>query len=231
MEISTLRAAQILSEFSSRLLYYSPTQGQLAQLAAQRVLLLEEPFSTVAPQAVKRLYDLLATAQSEQDQAALLKTLCQDYSYLFYMVGLSHTSPYESVYRTDDRTLFGPTTLEVRACYRAYNLALTNKQAEPEDHIGLEFLFVALLLDRAAQASDAGDERGAEAALNDLRRFLGEHLLVFAFVYLANLKTRAQTAFYQTIAEIAAATLTSLADEFGVQAQEQINAADFLLAE
>jgi TorA maturation chaperone TorD len=231
MEIGTLRAAQVLSEFSSRLLYYNPTQGQLAQLVAQRALLLEEPFSTVAPQAAQRLHDLFATAQGEQDQAALLKALRQDYSYLFYMVGLSHTSPYESVYRTDDRTLFGPTTLEVRACYRAHDLALTSEQAGPEDHIGLELLFVALLLDQAAQAADAGDERGVEAALNGLRRFLGEHLLVFAFIYLANLKTRAQTVFYQSIAEIAAATLTSLADELGAQVQEPINAADFLLTE
>ena len=205
----TLRAFQALCSFCAWALYDDPDPATLADLADRCAMFVEAPFSQVAPQAAGDLARILGDAEAGGDDAwqAFLDGVRRDRSYLFYMVGASKTSPYESVYRTDDATMFGPATLEVRAAYADAGLAFARRANEPEDHAGLEFSFAAHLLGRAAE----GDV-GAKAALG---RFLRDHLLVFGPIYLGNLGTRAKTPYYASIAGIADATLAALADELG----------------
>ncbi|MDR2197798.1 MAG: molecular chaperone TorD family protein [Coriobacteriales bacterium] len=170
----------------------------------------------------------------------LLKSVKQEHSFLFSMTGQSHASPYESVYRTDDQTMFGPSTLEVRAAYRAQGLQFPRAAREPDDHIGLEFMFVATLLERMCAARDAdaqnesapADEAAPapatptaptapatptapapdEAALSAaLSDFLADHLLVFAPTHFERLLAAQAEGFYPGCARIAQATLCSLA--------------------
>lgn len=144
--------------------------------------------------------------------SGFLNEVRRDRSYLFYMVGASHASPYESVYRTDDHTMMGPATLEVRAAYRAHGLVFDRAATEPDDHVGLELAFAAHLLGQAA----AGDA----AALGACRDFLEEHLLTFAPTYLGILEERAHSAYYRCVACIAQSVLASLADALGARAVE-----------
>ena len=134
----------------------------------------------------------------------------RDRTYLFLMAGASKVSPYESVWRTDDATLFGPQTLEVRGAYERGGLTFDRRASEPDDHIGLEFSFAAHQL-RAAAGGD-------EAALALLRGFLADHLLVFGPACLARIAERAQSDYFRCVCGIASGTLASLAGELGVTA-------------
>ena len=224
LSLETVQAYRVLCEFCSLVLCESPSDEVLDRLIEQRALMLEQPFSAVAPAAASQLHDVLA----------------RDYAYLFYMVGSSGTSPFESVYRTDDRTMFGPTTLEVREAYRAWGVQVPGQGSVPDDHLGFELLFLAHVLGEAERAmagededADASAAASAEAqrALDAARALLADHVLVFAPVFLANVKTRAKEPAYRAVAELAAASIASLAASLGARASETIDEAAYLLGE
>lgn len=223
------QAYRVLCDFCSTMLTESPSGELLGRLIDQRELLLEEPFSAVALEAATGLHDLLASAdkQGREDFETAVK---RDYTYLFYMVGASHTSPFESVYRTDDRTMFGPTTLEVREAYRAWEVQAPEFGSTPDDHLGYEFAFLAHLLGAAADAQGVSEDDAAKRAFADARTFLSDHVLIFARVYLKNVKARAREPFYRHVAGIAEATVASLADALNARAADEIDEAAYLLA-
>lgn len=208
----TCAAYQALCSFCSWALYDDPAPDALRGLAAERALFCEPPFSQVAADEAAAFGGLLAVLGEGGDPdaaQALLDEVRRDRSYLFYMVGASHASPYESVYRTDDHTMMGPAMLEVRAAYRAHGLVFERAANEPDDHVGLEFAFAAHLLGRGAE--------GDASCLADCRDFLGAHLLAFAPAYLGVLEQRARSPYYRLVARIARATLASLADALGAR--------------
>jgi TorA maturation chaperone TorD len=219
-------AYQVVLGFCAQALKEDPSPQWLAALAEQAPLLREPPFSDLAPEASTRLADYLQlpsspdTAPSSPDSFGgsisarqpdypdkpgndglddLIQAIRGDYTYLFLMVGESGCSPYESVYRTEDATLFGPTTAQVKQEYARFGYSLASGLNEPADHIGLELAFVAALL------QDGGPE-----ALAALPIFMEEHLMRFAPTFCAKLKATARTPFYQAIAELTLEVITSI---------------------
>lgn len=220
LNAESCRAYQALCSFCSWGLFADPAD-QLKAFVADRALFLEEPFSQIAPSAAQELHDVLAAGEGEGFDA-LAREVHLDRTYLFYMIGASHTSPYESVYRTDDSTVFGPTTLEVRAFYKAHGLRFDRSETEPDDHIGIELAFAAHLLDAAATAFEAGDDQAAAKMLDELRVFLSDHVLVFSPMYLGNVQRRAKSPFYRAVAGIAEGAISELADVLGAVASDSI---------
>ncbi len=248
MTVETAQAYQALCAFCSWALLADVGEEDVARLAGDRSLFLEPPFSQVAPRAAEELAGWLAQADGEGGASALAREAHLDRSYLFYMVGQSRTSPYESVYRTDDATLYGPTTFQVREAYAAHGLAFGRSANEPDDHLGLELSFLAYLLglaaegagesparadaacDPAASCDLAPDAACDSAALADAAAFLSNHVLVFSGIYLKNLRTRARTPFYRAVAEVAAATLEALAAALGAHAAETLDETRFAVS-
>ena len=214
------RAYQALCSFCSWGFFSDPAD-QLPAFVADREMFLEEPFVHVAADASRAFCEALAAGDAE-GFGSFAREVHLDRTYLFFMIGASHTSPYESVYRTDDSTVFGPTTLEVRSFYQANGLRFDRAETEPDDHIGIEFAFASHLLDKAAFALESADDAAAEEALAQLRTFLSDHVLVFSPMYLGNVQRRAKSAFYRSLAGIAEGTLNALAAVLGAKATDGI---------
>lgn len=210
---------QIMCGFCARLFEESPEPELIVKLIDNRGLLLEAPFADSIGETAQKLYEVLdgASKGSSEELEAFITEVRRDYTYLFYMVGSSHTSPYESVYRTDDRTLFGPTTLEVRKRYRAQGVQTTEEGSRPDDHIANEFAFLEYLC-------------GTADATSEIQSFLSDHVLVFAPIYLKNVQTRAQEAFYRSVAGVAEAMLAAMASDFDARPSETIDAQAYLLS-
>lgn len=223
------QAYQALCAFGSWALLTDVQEGDIEGLAEGRAMFFEPPFSQVAVDDARQLGEWLADADEAGGIGSLAREAHLDRTFLFYMVGQSRTSPYESVYRTDDATLFGPTTLQVRERYAECGLVFEDNGKSPDDHLGLELAFLAELLQRAAQSAELGKGEEQERALAQAKAFLSEHVLVFAFVYLANLKKQAQTPFYRSVAGIVASTLERLADVLDARAAEGVDEERFLL--
>lgn len=221
MDAESMQAASVLCSFCARLFRSSLSQDDLAALRETGGLLREEPFQSVAPEAASTIAGVLDRATDGEEAEALYHELLQDYTYLFYQASLSRVSPYESVWRTDDQTLFGPTTLEVRQAYREAGFEVVNESSEPDDHLGTELEFIARLFDQAAHDVQEDAERAA-SAVQAARTFLSDHVLVFAPFYLEDFIQAASTPFYRAAGELTQRTLDAVAQATGAAASADI---------
>ena len=147
--------------------------------------------------------------------------------YLHVFIGntqdASHGAyPYESVYTSPDHLLMQDARDAVLAAYRSETITLVNEHNEPEDHMGFELAFCAVLLRRAVEALTAGNTARAIELVEKERAFVRDHLGVWAPELAADVKRIAQTGFYRALAdillgylEVDAATMEAVAAELG----------------
>lgn len=201
-------ACQTMCSFGSSLLYPGPDHDGLFALAQASDLLREPPFCALADGAALCMADMLRQAAAgDAAFEEFYQDLRQDYAFLFYMVSVSKASPFESVYRTDDATMFGPTTLEVRKEYERFGLKLAAKDCQPDDHLGIELAFLAELFNRASADDDA-----AARCLLAAHSFMHDHVLVFSRTYLAQVAQVARTEFYRDAARVIDAAIVEVAN-------------------
>lgn len=147
--------------------------------------------------------------------------------YLHVFIGntqdASHVAyPYESVYTSPDHLLMQDARDAVLAAYRSEMITLVNEHNEPEDHMGFELAFCAVLLRRAVEALTAGNIARAIELVEKERAFVRDHLGVWAPEFAADVKRIAQTGFYRALAdillgylEVDIATMEAVATELG----------------
>lgn len=147
--------------------------------------------------------------------------------YLHVFIGntqdASHVAyPYESVYTSPDHLLMQDARDAVLAAYRSEMITLVNEHNEPEDHMGFELAFCAVLLRRAVEALTAGNTARAIELVEKERAFVRDHLGVWAPEFAADVKRIAQTGFYRALAdillgylEVDTATMEAVAAELG----------------
>ena len=147
--------------------------------------------------------------------------------YLHVFIGntqdTSHVAyPYESVYTSPDHLLMQDARDAVLAAYRSEMITLVNEHNEPEDHMGFELAFCAVLLRRAVEALTADNTVRAIELVEKERAFVRDHLGVWAPEFAADVKRIAQTGFYRALAdillgylEVDTATMEAVAAELG----------------
>ncbi len=138
------------------------------------------------------------------------ESIRSDHDRLYGVSATAAVAPYESVQRGIDRLVFDRQTHQVREVYRTFGLSAPNLHREPDDHIGLEFDFVAQMLLRALDeiADDAGDPQVPLAAI---RAFLHEHLSTWAPAMLGEVVSHAHTEFMSGVALLSRGALESAA--------------------
>jgi TorA maturation chaperone TorD len=107
-----------------------------------------------------------------------LEAVRLEYHRLFSVPAGPYVFPYESCYSVPEPPgpLMGPATIAVVNAYAEAGFALSPEFQDAPDHLGVEFRFVAELLDREAQALEDGDASEAERFASLRSRFCGEHL-------------------------------------------------------
>ncbi|WP_169727020.1 TorD/DmsD family molecular chaperone [Desulfovibrio cuneatus] len=129
---------------------------------------------------------MLHTAGTNEEE---YKTATAEYAGVFQ----NPTAPvplWESFWVSSEHLYFTQETHEVLQWYRTFGLELV-AQNEPADHIGLEMLFVAILLQGAAKGSP---QHGEAMVL-----FWQEHIGVWAGPCLEALQKTVETAFWQAV--------------------------------
>jgi putative dimethyl sulfoxide reductase chaperone len=145
-----------------------------------------------------------------------------DYTRLFLGPDKLLAAPWESVYVTKERLTFQEQTLAVRAWYKRFGLEVEKLHQEPDDHIGLEVLFLSKLAELGAQALDAGDQEKFEEFLNAQRDFLQQHLGAWALTWCGLMEKHARTDFYLGMTALLHGALTELAEILGVNLAKDI---------
>ena len=151
----------------------------------------------------------LAELTASRREAESSDAIRHDHDRLYGDTAAAVVPPYESVHRGLDGLVFDEQTLEVRAAYRGLSLQAPRLNREPDDHIGLEFDFVARSCLRAIDALDAGDEAEAERLIGIGAAFVRDHLLPWAPEMLATAIGRAHTHFMRGVGLLSLGALAS----------------------
>lgn len=196
----TLLAYHLSFSFLSKV-FYEPPSAEFVQRLVDDALFEDWPVESDNADIQAGLAELRAFCASWQPDH--LSALKRDYARLF--IGPDHllAVPWESVYRNEERLLFDQHTLQVRAYYQRFGMEIPRLNVEPDDHIGLEFRFVAFLCGLGLEALEQ-DRPDLVAGLQDvLTAFFNEHLLVWSGECLGNVRAHAQTAYYRGVAQLA----------------------------
>ncbi len=140
--------------------------------------------------------------------------ISRDHNRLYGVSAKAVVPPYESVHRDDDGLVFDVSTLDVRAAYLDRGLQAPRLNREPDDHLGLEFDFMAQLVLWALDALEREDAAAAETELEAARQFLAAHLLQWAPGMLRKTAEAAGTRFMSGLALLSLGALESAERDF-----------------
>lgn len=108
--------------------------------------------------------------------------------------------PWASVYLSKERLIFDENTLAVRRFYRDWQLETVHYKKEPDDHIGLELEFMAILSERTLAAYEKGDWELYGRLIQGQLAFLHNHLLPWVSAFCRQILEHSFQSFYRGLA-------------------------------
>ncbi len=206
-----------------RALYEEPNREWFDELIAEGVF-TESPFGAEHTEIMRGLEILQQWSQAQvggiSDQN--FADLKADYTRLFIGLDTLPTAPWESVYFNRERLVFQEQTIQVRNWYSRFGLQVERMNKEPDDHIGLEMLFIAHLASLALQAIENDNKKMLEEILQAQYEFLSEHLLRWGPAWTKLVKRHASTDFYRGIAHLAHGAMLTAAELLDVKLPKEV---------
>lgn len=139
---------------------------------------------------------------STQNLEEMRTDAAADYARLFLGMSAQPVAPYESVFTSPEHLLMQDARDEVLAVYRAEGFAYAGEDNLPEDHIGTELEFMALLCQKQIDALEGGNTDEVQRLSEVQKTFVQDHLAVWLPEFCDQVEQRAQTLFYAGLAEI-----------------------------
>lgn len=155
-----------------------PNRERLATLpSAESSANTETP--DVVPDVMDQAWQALAVATPNPETVSL-DALGVEFTRLLSGVqeGNGPPPPFESVWRED--RLIGETTVQVIEAYAKAGFSDIDLEAGPQDHVGVELKFIAMLALREAEAWQADDQSAAQLRRTQQHDFLNQHLAAWA---------------------------------------------------
>jgi TorA maturation chaperone TorD len=110
--------------------------------------------------------------------------------------------------------MFDKQTAEVREFYQQYGWESKFKGRIPDDHLGIELLFLTLMIEKYLEFDDAAC---AQEMKNEIRRFLNEHILSWVPLWNENVQEHSKTLGYKGIGTLIYACIEDLYGIFSPQ--------------
>lgn len=133
------------------------------------------------------------------------QVLNADYTRVFLGVatyeGFS-AQPYASLFMGDDHQLMGAERTAVSRIYRENGVRLSEGIDLPEDHLGFECDFLAIVNERATLALKEGDFRRAKKLLKVEKSFIEDHVLPWLPRFCALAGKLIETRFYRGVLKV-----------------------------
>lgn len=159
-----------------------------------------EIFAALAP-----LANLPELRQLLQSDAFAMEVVRLEFHRLFSVPTGPYVFPYESCYSVPEPPgpLMGPATIAVINAYAEAGFAVAPDFQDAPDHLGVEFRFVAELLDREAEAFEDGDVAAAEKFASLSSTFCREHLSQWVGKVADRISASGASAFYSGLSALA----------------------------
>lgn len=125
-----------------------------------------------------------------------------EFTRLFIGPGQPVAPPWESVYRTPEKLLFGWPTLHVREAYQREGFEIKGKYQIPEDHMGLELMFLASASDALAKAIRNENKTIIALAVERQTDFISSHPLLWIEDFFNDVNSSDSIGFYSGLIEL-----------------------------
>lgn len=191
-----LKGREIIYRLLARLYREGPGQDIIKPLLTEDTLaqLAQGEANEDSRKGCRMMDEELKAQESLEAYEAKLR---QDYTRLFIGPGEIKAPPWESVYRSQERLLFGEETLAVREFYQSFGVSIKNLYREPDDHLSLELEFMSWLCAKALEELPGGEWK---RYLEGQEKFLREHLLEWVPAFTRDMENNAETAFFRGLA-------------------------------
>ena len=220
---STILGESLLFGLLGKILYTDLDKTWLESLIREDVF-SEAPFGAEQVE-MQRGIELLQRWSNENRgglEVPQFKALQADNLRMFIGLDKVPAPMWESVYFSEKKLIFQEQTLQVREWYARFGLQAERINREPDDHIGLEMLFIAHLASLALQAIEQNDENKLNDILQAQREFLSDHLLRWGPAWAKLVKQHAATDFYRGIAHLTHGALLAIAETLEIKMPKEV---------
>ncbi len=133
----------------------------------------------------ERIQDRFPLTEIELEDASIMN---QEYTRLFRFGKEVPCPPYESVYRTEDRTLMSHYAVDVENRMRSFGVEVSDEFKEPPEHISVELEVLKYLY-----------LIGGEEALEEARSFIEDHLIQWVPQFCDCVIKNSRSSFYREV--------------------------------
>lgn len=156
-----------------------------------------EPANEQMKSGLEQIMECTAKLEALPEEEAIQEVMVE-YTALFIGPGRPKAPPWESVYRTPERLLFGWPTFDVRETMRHYGLEIRRKYQQPEDHIGLELMVLSVISEKLKESVSARQAPMIKEQID----FIDEHLLSWIPELCRDAKINGSIAYYGGLIEL-----------------------------
>lgn len=163
------------------------------------------PMEAANPQlnsGLEQLVDCTSTLEVLNIDEAIEKVLVE-YTELFIGSATPKAPPIQSYYFSNKKQLFGEATYEMKSVLNEHGLESKTKDRQPEDHLGLELLFISVLTEKLNDLN----EEDHMANIREQIQFIGKHLLTWVPRLCSDAKNHGSVGFYGGLIELVWGTL------------------------
>jgi TorA maturation chaperone TorD len=139
---------------------------------------------------------------------AFIIDLAAEYARLFLGVSERPVHLVESVYLSKDHLLYQEPYHEIVQAYKSLGYEKDKDFKEPEDHVAVEFEFMANLCKWTSKSLDKGDVEKGVAFINLQREFLRDHIDRWVPLLCEQLEKEATSPFYKALAHLTKGFIT-----------------------
>ena len=188
-----LKAYNLLLYFSGSMIMYEPNEECIVDFWQQGIL-TRLPVSSSNPNFARAAAQL---RDSCMDKSRCLKKMREDYNRLFEGQGTPLAPAFESIYSNDSESNQNGST--VSDFYNSYGWISKYKGKIKDDHLGIELLFLTLLVEKYLVLDD---QVCVVEMRNEIRRFIDQHIFTWIRRWNAKMQEFAGTMCYKGIATL-----------------------------
>jgi TorA maturation chaperone TorD len=188
-----LKGYNMLLYFAGSMIMYEPNEECIVDFW-QRGIIRRLPVTSNNPNFA------LAASQLRNsciDRLQCLKNLQKDFGRLFEGHGHPLAPPVESYYRTE--SLSGKQRSSVTEFYESYGWTSKYKGVIPDDHLGIELLFLTILVEKYLSMDD---QVCLIEIRNEIRRFIDTHIYSWLHLWNEKMQKNSETVCYKGVSTL-----------------------------
>lgn len=204
-EHNVLKAYNMMLYFAGTMIMWDPSNECIHDFWSGGML-KNLPLSSRNPGFIKAASQL---RESAGDTASSYEIMKKDFLNLFGGKGVPLAAPYESVYQYPEGMINGKNTSGVSDFYKSYGWESKFSDQIPDDHLGIELLFLTLMIEKYLELDDKACCREMKL---EIARFLNQHILSWVPRWNEDVQKNALSLNYKGIGTLIQACAEDISD-------------------